>query len=920
MKKFLPIILLLIACCLTGRLSAQPNTWTQKTSFTNGRKGAAGFSIGAKGYMGTGNLSGTNQNDFWEFDPATNVWTQKANFAGSARILAVGFSIGAKGYMGTGAGSGTYNDFYEYDPVANAWTQKAGFGGSSRAQAVGFSIGSKGYVGTGSLGTTNYSDFWQYNPVTDTWTQKTSFPGSARWGAFGFSMRGKGYIGSGSDNGAFYPNDFYEYDTSANTWTQKATFSGNPRIWSASFSIGPYGYVGTGTTYIGLSTDFWQYDPTANAWTQKAAYGGSARDEAVGFSAASKGYISAGWAGNYNSQLWEYNPELLLAGTVSGSPFCGGTSVTVPFTTNITTYTSTNVFTAQLSDASGSFASPVNIGTLTGTASGSISATIPSTTATGAGYRIRVVSSSPAGNGADNGSNLTITMPVAAAISIAATSTALCAGSLDVFTATGVNGGTSPVYQWQVNGVNSGTNSNTLSYTPMNGDAVACIFTSNATCITTTTAISSAIHIAVNPIVTPAVSIATTTTSVCSGTVINFTATPASGGTTPGYQWMANGSTVGTNSSTLSYAPSNGDTITCTLTSNVPCATTTTAGSNAIIMTVTPTVTPAISTSVTPGNVTCAGTSVTFSASPTNGGSTPAYQWQKNGANVGTNSSTFTSAGLINNDTITCVLTSAATCPSPASVASSGIVMTVNPYLTPAVSVTANPGNTICAGTPVTFTAAPVNGGTSPQYQWTINSVNTGANSPTYTSSGLKNNDTIACTITSSAVCVTTATVAGNKTRMTVYALPNPVISRSGSTLISGIAAVAYQWYLDGLPISGATSSSYTPSQGGGYTVSATDSHGCTGLSAPFAVASAGITNIPAGQEHIELYPNPAHDVVHLKSRTPMDIRVMSVDGKLLITKMQALEIDIRDLASGVYIVEMTSNDKAVRQSARLIK
>lgn len=60
------------------------------------------------------------------------------------------------------------------------------------------------------------------------------------------------------------------------------------------------------------------------------------------------------------------------------------------------TYASTNVFTAQLSDASGSFASPTTLGTLASVSSGSIVANIPPSTTLGTGYRIRVVSSSPA--------------------------------------------------------------------------------------------------------------------------------------------------------------------------------------------------------------------------------------------------------------------------------------------------------------------------------------------------------------------------------------------------------------------------------------------------------------------------------------------------------------------------------------------
>ncbi|WP_345232606.1 FG-GAP-like repeat-containing protein, partial [Hymenobacter saemangeumensis] len=99
-------------------------------------------------------------------------------------------------------------------------------------------------------------------------------------------------------------------------------------------------------------------------------------------------------------------PSASLATGSFGGSFCPGSFLSVPFTAS--GFNAGNVFTAQLSSASGSFASPTNIGTLTATASGSISAQIPLGTAAGTGYRIRVVASSPATVGADNGQNLTV--------------------------------------------------------------------------------------------------------------------------------------------------------------------------------------------------------------------------------------------------------------------------------------------------------------------------------------------------------------------------------------------------------------------------------------------------------------------------------------------------------------------------------
>lgn len=104
-----------------------------------------------------------------------------------------------------------------------------------------------------------------------------------------------------------------------------------------------------------------------------------------------------------------YNPTI-STGAVTGpfyTSYLSTASVSVPFTAT-GTYTASNVFTAQLSDANGSFASPVDIGTLSSTTSGTINATIPFATASGTGYRIRVVSSTPGITGTDNGTDIVI--------------------------------------------------------------------------------------------------------------------------------------------------------------------------------------------------------------------------------------------------------------------------------------------------------------------------------------------------------------------------------------------------------------------------------------------------------------------------------------------------------------------------------
>ncbi|MBI4930338.1 MAG: T9SS type A sorting domain-containing protein [Bacteroidetes bacterium] len=305
--KTLLSILFTFALCHFTSYNFSQSTWTQKANFGGtARYRAVGFSIGTKGYIGTGDY----KQDFWEWDQLSNTWTQKADFGGGAREWGSGFSIGTKGYIGTGTNGSDTKDFWEWDQATNVWTQKANFGGTARVGAVGFSIGNKGYIGTGNNNGNNNNDFWEYDPSFDTWTQKTNFGGVGRLGAAGFSIGNKGYIGTGSGVSGY--QDFYEYDQSANTWTQKANFPGTLRYSAVAFSIGTIGYLGTGLNIGGniKTNDFWEWDQANNTWMQVANYGGGKRCRAVGFSIGNRGYVGTGndTVANTND-FWEFNPS-----------------------------------------------------------------------------------------------------------------------------------------------------------------------------------------------------------------------------------------------------------------------------------------------------------------------------------------------------------------------------------------------------------------------------------------------------------------------------------------------------------------------------------------------------------------------------------------------------------------------------------
>lgn len=241
-------------------------------------------------------------------------WIQKANFGGVARHRTTGFSIGNRGYIGGGhINSGTpvyHEDYWEYDPGTDSWTQIADFGGGKRYHSVAFSIGEFAYVGCGEDdNNTYYSDFYRYSPQYNVWQPIADLPGNPRRGATAFVIDGIGYVGTGqSDFG--YEDDFYKYVPNDNTWYTVADFLGEARSSAVGFANNGKGYVGTGHIWGDHTKDFYEYDPQTNSWTQKADVGTTYRQDATGFVVDGKGYIGTGndVDANFNyKDFWEYD-------------------------------------------------------------------------------------------------------------------------------------------------------------------------------------------------------------------------------------------------------------------------------------------------------------------------------------------------------------------------------------------------------------------------------------------------------------------------------------------------------------------------------------------------------------------------------------------------------------------------------------
>jgi N-acetylneuraminic acid mutarotase len=296
MKQFylLSLFLLLIH---SHALATGP--WQLKPSIDGpGRHRGLGISIGNKGYVGTGHYNGAGPNivfnDWWEFDPATNSWTQKANIP-TPTYGSVGWGTSTKGYVGAGFITGGV--YHVFDPVTNSWSNTSPCPISASNYDC-FMVNGKGYV-------LNGAQMAEYDPSTDTWTPKTPCPSSLLTWSCAFETASSGFVKTGAY--------FHEYKPANDTWITRANFPGMTSSGATAFSIQGKGYVACG--YVGglgnVNAEFWEFNPATNAWTQMQDFPGTARRFHVSFTIGNKGFLGLGTNGTNFNDFWQFSYDPL---------------------------------------------------------------------------------------------------------------------------------------------------------------------------------------------------------------------------------------------------------------------------------------------------------------------------------------------------------------------------------------------------------------------------------------------------------------------------------------------------------------------------------------------------------------------------------------------------------------------------------
>jgi hypothetical protein len=399
---------------------------------------------------------------------------------------------------------------------------------------------------------------------------------------------------------------------------------------------------------------------------------------------------------------------------------CQGDSLKLPY--GVTQpFRPGNTFTLQLSNASGSFASPTNLATKTTQFGDTFRLVVPALTA-GTGYRLRVVSSAPQDTSEDNGNSIRISsypaQPVASAGSVT------CTGQPLNFTATG--GGTGVLFYWTGPDNFTSTLQNPSIASPTmlaTGDYI--VSADKGGCV-----LKDTVTVTIGQ--TPAKPTASNSGPVCAGGILNLFATNSTTGAT--YQWAGPNSYSSTQQNpTIDPVPNNGGGkywVHAVLGGCKSENDTTTAVVNTVTY---------LGAYASPNDTVCQGNPLTVVTVPVNGGTSPVFQWYKNLAMIpGATGLTYQTTTAVTGDKFFCRMTASNVCTTPITLYSDTITITVLPKTpAPTVTISSNPAKPI-PGNAVTFTAAITNGGASPMLQWQRNGVDVaGATANTWTVSNL---------------------------------------------------------------------------------------------------------------------------------------------------------------------------------------
>jgi hypothetical protein len=276
------------------------------------------------------------------------------------------------------------------------------------------------------------------------------------------------------------------------------------------------------------------------------------------------------------------------------------------------------------------------------------------------------------------------------------------------------------------------------------------------------------------------------------------------------------------------------------------------------------------------------------------------------------NQTTFTAPDVSETTSVTLQYTTLenGTCPSTVA----DFELMILPNVIASVSLTTSTEE-ICQNESVAILANIENAGSDPTIEWFLNGQLVLEGSSTFTSNTLADNDVIQAVVQNSNICSTPNQVLSDSIVFIVNPIPvvNVVFTNlDGGTLVSDFGFNSYQWFLDGQPITNATSSTLIPLVNGTYTVTVTNEFGCEN-SASTSLVTVSLTE--SVMEIVSIYPNPTDGRLTLNfgSQAPQSFTISNSRGETVYLNKQPMAtelLDLRMLASGVYAITFYLNGR----------
>ncbi len=218
---------------------------------------------------------------------------------------------------------------------------------------------------------------------------------------------------------------------------------------------------------------------------------------------------------------------------------------------------------------------------------------------------------------------------------------------------------------------------------------------------------------------------------------------------------------------------------------------------------------------------------------------------------------------------------------------------------------------TLCHGNSVNLVTVTAGGATDLSYQWYIDGV---------AISGATNQSYITDTFGFFNLVISNLAGSHTVTGVTVVLPPAPVIHLTGANTLYTGSFATYQWYLNGVAITGANTSIYNETTPGAYTVVVSDGNGCTDTADAYYIWPAGVQNTGGSGINIKLFPNPATSTIFIQSPVKVNVAVLTADGKKVLEGNDANSIDISTLSNGMYMVMIYDQDHLLLKVDRIMK